>query len=62
MAQKKSTSPTVKHQHCPVEIIPGPYGPHAGKIHCVLHDTFVCWATKDVVNLLPVLDKSNVSA
>ena len=51
MAQKKSTPPLEKHQYCPVEIIPGPFGIHAGKIHCVKHDTFVCWANKDVVNL-----------
>lgn len=35
-----------RHKNCPVEAIPGPFGPHAGKLICSKHNITIQWLSK----------------
>ena len=52
LTMKKVYNPTIEHQHHPIKFIKGVFGPHKGKIVCILCNKFVKWANKDEVKYM----------
>jgi hypothetical protein len=48
-----------KHKNCPVKAIPGPFGPHAGKLICTRHNKNIQWLSKaDLRHLNGIKERS----
>lgn len=41
--------PVEQHRGHPKQIIPGPFGPHAGKMQCLLCKKFVKWVPREMI-------------
>ena len=41
-----------RHKNCPVKAIPGPFGPHSGKLICSKHAKHIQWLSKADLRLL----------
>jgi hypothetical protein len=44
-----------RHTHCPVQVVAGPFGPHAAKLVCTRHNKVMQWLSKQAVEQLKEL-------
>lgn len=41
-----------RHRNCPVQVVTGPFGPHAAKLVCTRHNKVMQWLSKQAVEQL----------